>query len=562
MATTDDEVKSTLSLIESTRLPHPSGPLLESFVSEALNPVLAARYVKHRLLLGEASSLVADWSYIIESITQNGCPPPRPRAIEQHAITRRDGGKCCVTGKVGTLRDPLIVAPVLPVPSGWATDKAGIIDMLGAFFGPPYRDWWLSYVRNPGGMKPYCNHWLVRKSAARAFALGLVKLHRLQPSMVEYELQHVPVGPEEPIEVDGVYPLLGDHSRSGIDKVDSRFVGSQARLCRSIQFLGISKRLSPETLPQPSSPSVGLPARHSNIALRNRCGLLSLCTGAFLTVWLLVPVKVRIACYETLQKLGKRLYGKPNDHAAVKRVPFGLYLKYHGEADGARNEFNALGMVRRHTSIPVPEALDIVFEQGDANDPFSYPGAYLLITRVPGLPLSRCHNILSERDIERIANQLKDYVAQLRDIPQSAKLDMTICNTLGKACRDHRIRGASPVGPFADEAAFNQMLRFSDDPARRGHKIVFTHADLNPRNILIDQTVQSDGSIGWSVTGIVDWETAGYYPEYWDYTKAMFEAFRWPRRYNDLVQGVFSEFRDYSRELDVERRSWESGDAV
>ncbi|KAI1375836.1 hypothetical protein F4677DRAFT_460122 [Hypoxylon crocopeplum] len=547
MATTDGEVKSTLSLIESTKLPHPSGPLLESFVTEALNPVSAARYVKHRLLLGEASSLVADWSCIVESITQNGYPPPRPSAIEQHAITRRDGGKCSVTGKVGTLRDPLIVAPILLVPSGWATDNTGIVDMLGAFFGPPYRDWWLSYVRNPGGMKPYYNHWLVRKSAARAFASGLVKLDRLHPSMVE---------------VDGMYPLLGDHSRSGIDIVDPRFVGCQARLCRSIQFLAISKTLSLESLSQPSTSSIGLPARHSNVALRNRWSLLSLCTGAFLTVWLLVPAKVRIACYVTLRKLGKRLYGKPDDYATVQRLPFGLYLKYHGEADGSRNEFNALGTVRKHTSIPVPEAVDIVVEQGDANGPFSCPRAYLLITTVPGLPLSRCQNILSERDIERIANQLKDYIAQLRDIPQSAKSDMAICNTLGEACRDPRIHGANPVGAFADEAAFSQMLRFSDDPVRRGHKIVFTHADLNPRNILVDQTVQWDGSIGWSVTGIVDWETAGYYPEYWDYTKAMFEGFRWSRRYNDLVQGVFSEFSDYYRELDVERRSWESGDGV
>jgi thiamine kinase-like enzyme len=135
-------------------------------------------------------------------------------------------------------------------------------------------------------------------------------------------------------------------------------------------------------------------------------------------------------------------------------------------------------------------------------------------------------------------------------------------HTLGEACRDHRIHGARPVGPFSDESTFSQLLRFSDDPARRGHKIVFTHADLNPRNILVDQIRQSDGNLYWSVTGIVDWETSGYYPEYWDYTKAMFEGFRWTWRYNDIMQGVFREFGDYSRELDVERRCWESGDAA
>lgn len=64
------------------------------------------------------------------------------------------------------------------------------------------------------------------------------------------------------------------------------------------------------------------------------------------------------------------------------------------------------------------------------------------------------------------------------------------------------------------------------------------------------------------MTGIVDWEFAGFYPEYWDCTKSMFEGFRWPKRYNNMIRGVFSELADYSRELDIEKRSWESGDAV
>lgn len=57
--------------------------------------------------------------------------------------------------------------------------------MLGAFFTPSYRDWWLAYAQIPGNMSPYHNHWLVRRSAANAFAQGVVKLDRLHPSMVE-----------------------------------------------------------------------------------------------------------------------------------------------------------------------------------------------------------------------------------------------------------------------------------------------------------------------------------------------------------------------------------------
>jgi hypothetical protein len=79
---------------------------------------------------------------------------------------------------------------------------------------------------------------------------------------------------------------------------------------------------------------------------------------------------------------------------------------------------------------------------------------------------------------------------------------------------------------------------------------------------LVDKVNRSDGTCGWRVTGIVDWENAGHYPEYWEYTKALFEGFRWPQRYNNMIHGVFAEFGDYSREFDVEKRSWESGDAV
>jgi len=61
------EVDETLILIRRAGLPFLSRLLLEAFVTEALNPVLAARYAKPRLQLGEASAMAADWSYIVES---------------------------------------------------------------------------------------------------------------------------------------------------------------------------------------------------------------------------------------------------------------------------------------------------------------------------------------------------------------------------------------------------------------------------------------------------------------------------------------------------------------
>lgn len=60
---------------------------------------------------------------MIQSVTQNGSTPPPPDYTTRQDILKRDGNKCCVTGKQGTLRDPLIVAPILPVPRGWITDR-------------------------------------------------------------------------------------------------------------------------------------------------------------------------------------------------------------------------------------------------------------------------------------------------------------------------------------------------------------------------------------------------------------------------------------------------------
>ena len=66
-----------------------------------------------------------------------------------------------------------------------SSPKPQIFDMLGAFFSPPYRDWWLSYSGDAERLQHYHSHWLVQKSAADAFMEGFVKLSRRQPSMNE-----------------------------------------------------------------------------------------------------------------------------------------------------------------------------------------------------------------------------------------------------------------------------------------------------------------------------------------------------------------------------------------
>ena len=48
---------------------------------------------------------------------------------------------------------------------------------------------------------------------------------------------------------------------------------------------------------------------------------------------------------------------------------------------------------------------------------------------------------------------------------------------------------------------------------KKQHDIVYSHGDFNPWNILVTY----DGHL----SAILDWEQAGWYPEYWEYTRAL-----------------------------------------
>ncbi|KAI0007108.1 kinase-like domain-containing protein [Xylariaceae sp. FL0662B] len=563
-ALSDAEVKRAMSLIDGAKLPYPLGPLLQCFVMEALDPRLAARYIleicnsshdKHADLLAAASH----WRHIVESVIRQGRTPRPPDAADQTAIKKRDGGMCCITGQAGHFWDPLVIVPILPVPTCWTQDEPRTHEMLGAFFSPPYRDWWFAYARSPESMNPLGNHWLVRKSAARGFSQGLVRFDRLHPSMVEYKIDHVSIGvPGKPLYIKGLYPLLGDHSRSGLEKVDPRLMGTHARLTLSIQWLDLADdfALNEDSRPPPSIAQLGLGA--PQLRRRNPFSVMEILKSTCIAIWVKFPARARVATYKLLRMIGTKLYGESSDGgwSAVQRLPFGLYLKYNRDIDGFRNEFNALKMVRHHTTVPVPRPIDLV------SLPSEESTGFLLMTRLPGTPLSSCQEIMSDRDGVEFAIQMQEYISQLRAIPKTVNPNFAICNTLGEACRDTRLQWGDPVGPFVDEAAFSQLLRNPDEPSRRGHEILFTHADLNARNILVDRITQADGKKTWKVTGIVDWENSGYYPEYWDYTRSLYEGFRYSWRWCDVMHEVFKPFGDYSKEFEVEKRSWEEGDYI
>ncbi|GKZ29632.1 hypothetical protein AbraIFM66950_005786 [Aspergillus brasiliensis] len=259
-------------------------------------------------------------------------------------------------------------------------------------------------------------------------------------------------------------------------------------------------------------------------------------------LWRALPSFMRAIVYDALVRIGSRMYG-PTLSMTVFKLPFGLYLRrgHPMLASEHQAEAHTLRMIERCTSIPAPRALDVLQTSR---------WSYLLMTRVPGQPISQQFNRMTDEQVKQAVEDLKRYVAQLRAIPPNTDSQFRICNSLGGGFLDWRIPDSQREElRFQSEAEFNKYLTdpFGEDTRRRAakshdipHAIHFTHGDLNPRNILVENG---------RISGIVDWENAGWFPEYWEYTKAHYCVRYVMRWLVDVVDRVFEGYRD---ELHVE----------
>ena len=119
---------------------------------------------------------------------------------------------------------------------------------------------------------------------------------------------------------------------------------------------------------------------------------------------------------------------------------------------------------------------------------------------------------------QSVAEQIKDFITTMRQ----AASDQRSIGAFDGPARDCRQFSDHSGGPFTNEAEFNafvldflrgtpSMIRSTlADAFNTNSRIVLTHGDLTPRNIIVK---------GNRVQALLDWEYAGWYPEYWEYVK-------------------------------------------
>ncbi len=162
---------------------------------------------------------------------------------------------------------------------------------------------------------------------------------------------------------------------------------------------------------------------------------------------------------------------------------------------------------------------------------------------------------LSPEEKKQILRELATFVSELRSL-QVPSDSLVASAALGNGL-DYRV-GASPFGPFRNHDEFHSFLRggipldsctevYGEAVTRchsRHYKSHFCHADLVPRNIIV-----RNGHIA----AIIDWQFAGWYPEYWEYTKAHYGLLNMPEWYSMFQDAV----PRYDAELAAERALWE-----
>ncbi|KAE8152941.1 kinase-like protein [Aspergillus avenaceus] len=234
----------------------------------------------------------------------------------------------------------------------------------------------------------------------------------------------------------------------------------------------------------------------------------------------------------------------------IAQLPFGLILKW---SDGTRIEEVLTMEVARKAGLPVPRVICYGEHPDTPHAPIS-----ILMTRVPGRELGQVYETLNDEDKASVCQQLDQYLKTIRNW-QSPWGESRICSLLGTPLRSVRVPNHL-AGPFESEQELNNYLRepawlggfpsetaYSDALNRakrmdeKPHRIVLTHGDLQHHNIMVYEG---------HITGFLDWESAGWYPGYWEFTTPLRfaqESFWW---YHFVVA---LGGKSYLPELDCER---------
>ncbi|KAJ5701990.1 hypothetical protein N7488_009538 [Penicillium malachiteum] len=564
MATSD----ITLKIISSANLSPNEHLLLRDFIQRALDRDFAAKYVLYRIqpATGVEVSLRSfkqDWRNLISNSDYAVKNIDEVPGDLDRLVRRRDGPGCCMTDNLRLSKKPLAeqsipveaVQPAYIIPPSILQNDGASLEILEAFLSPSGLAQLKTIVGNHGDIQVALqNLWCLSPSIHQAIRNGDIvlsdqatmylqnlncsttedEMREKYKDMARYILQTCMLRQIEGLKyADGTdcsgYASVPLSSSDPALKLPNKFLFDiHERFANALYFFSIEDEIT-NGWPKPEKDPIPRFLRQGFYYLSR-----------------VVPLWARMRFYAYLWKIGNRRWPTIS-RGCVQRLPFGLIMKECLKAP--QSEPNRLKLVEQHTTIPAPRLVD--FGEYDGK-------TYIIMTMIPGQQLDSVFHLMSYEERDRLTEDLVDCVAQLRRIPNNTPY--RFANTVGGSIYDHRIPDNDPVGPFNDETDFNNyLLSYIDctpekallangEPIsmRQDHKSYFTHCDFLCSNILMQNG---------RLSGIMNWECAGYMPDYWECCKARRASWNSPPLLA-LFVNVFKRFRDYEEEWENERVLW------
>ena len=170
-------------------------------------------------------------------------------------------------------------------------------------------------------------------------------------------------------------------------------------------------------------------------------------------------------------------------NAFIKREPSARvnpYIRVRLQIEAAALEF-----VAQHSTIPVPREVRLWEENGLL---------YLRMSLIEGaIELASVEESSMSDAVAKVTAELEnDILPQLRRLPGTG-----------------RIGSPNPELPVVPPRRFWRPKENREWPVKTSDSYVFCHGDLSRNNILVDP-------ISFKIRAIIDWESAGFYPEHWE----------------------------------------------
>jgi serine/threonine protein kinase len=206
------------------------------------------------------------------------------------------------------------------------------------------------------------------------------------------------------------------------------------------------------------------------------------------------------------------------------------------------NEEAAIKLVKAYAvDIPVPTVYHAIYNRDTAG---AIGTGMLYMEFIPGESLESVWPSLSEGNRERICRETWGLIDKLRLSPRVEKetgvenhgeeTQLFYCTADGTSNIIHPLLGGmhDQPPPLRDDETLRARiweryveyngLSYPDghrvkDTLPRSETAVFTHGDIHPGNILVNEDKEDGKSGQVRIVGLVDFESAGFFPDYWEY---------------------------------------------